>query len=299
MGHKTVTITHDGITLPMSWWAKRVGVNVCVISRRLAKGLPIEDILSRPVVCHDMPHGPNRLSFNGRSLTVKEWAVELGVPAATIHSRLESGLPPERVFTKGALKVAETMVAYRGREITLTEACAISSLKRDTILARIRKGVTGDRILQREKIENDHSRKKVEINGEWHTLNAWSIKTGVPQSTLSYRYSVGIRGAALLAPPETTRKAAECCEAWVRTIDLPWEADLFAQHKVRENPDGMDPADVAELLGCTRQRVVQIEQEAFAKLRKKPGALHALQQAIELSRSRKFRVEPEAYSEAA
>lgn len=42
-----------------------------------------------------------RIDFDGRSMTVSQWAKELGLSASTIHSRLRRKLPPgETLATK-------------------------------------------------------------------------------------------------------------------------------------------------------------------------------------------------------
>ena len=44
------------------------------------------------------------VTFNGETLSVPEWAKRLGVKVATLHYRLRSQLPPERVLHPGSLR---------------------------------------------------------------------------------------------------------------------------------------------------------------------------------------------------
>jgi hypothetical protein len=37
-------------------------------------------------------------TFNGRTMTLGEWAAEIGIPLGRLKSRIRSGWPPERVF---------------------------------------------------------------------------------------------------------------------------------------------------------------------------------------------------------
>ncbi len=46
----------------------------------------------------------NRLvTFDGRSMSVADWAREVGVSPRTIHARLDRGLLPEKALRKGCL----------------------------------------------------------------------------------------------------------------------------------------------------------------------------------------------------
>lgn len=47
-----------------------------------------------------------RLTFNGETKTVTEWATELGVPVNRLWNRVQKGEPLERILTQGLLKVA-------------------------------------------------------------------------------------------------------------------------------------------------------------------------------------------------
>lgn len=40
-----------------------------------------------------------RITYNGETLTVKQWAKKLGMPPETLYARLNRGLPPERIFS--------------------------------------------------------------------------------------------------------------------------------------------------------------------------------------------------------
>ena len=48
--------------------------------------------------------------------------------------------------------------------------------------------------------------------------------------------------------------------------ETPWEDDLVCQKLVRDNPDGMTLEQVGQVLGLTRERVRQIEEQALRKL---------------------------------
>jgi hypothetical protein len=45
-----------------------------------------------------------RLTFEGRTQTVSQWAAEIGVSQDTIHKRLVRGLPTEKALTPGRLR---------------------------------------------------------------------------------------------------------------------------------------------------------------------------------------------------
>jgi hypothetical protein len=82
-----VLLTHNGITLSISQWAKKLGVRVNQIYGRKRRGWSDEKILTTPFAPLKKKRWPF-LTFKGETKTQKEWANELGVSTAVINARL-------------------------------------------------------------------------------------------------------------------------------------------------------------------------------------------------------------------
>lgn len=54
----SVYLTHDGTTLTLSQWARRVGIKVVTLNQRLSHGWSIADALTTPLQHHRNWHGP-------------------------------------------------------------------------------------------------------------------------------------------------------------------------------------------------------------------------------------------------
>lgn len=186
------------------------------------------------------------------------------------------------------------MVEFRGRTVSLRDLCKERSIPFMTVYMRLRAGKT----LEDSLSDTTHRipPKIWEYNGEALTLSAWALKLGLSKSRLEQRIKAGRPLSNVFSPrgeQSVPRQRGAVCAEWLPTIKLPWELDTFAQDVVRNNPGGMELQKIADLMGVCRQRVEQIEESAFAKLRKNPTALAALQEAIELQAGRKTFVEPE------
>jgi hypothetical protein len=89
---KEKEITHNGETLTVAEWAKRLDVLPSAIHRRLRLGFKGESALSEPFV--------NRvyITYKGETLTAAEWSHITGLDARTIRSRFRKGLAVEEIF---------------------------------------------------------------------------------------------------------------------------------------------------------------------------------------------------------
>ena len=68
----------------------------------------------------------HRLTYNGESLTIKEWSDKLGIPITTIAKRITSGFPIEDVLSKTKLDnkledYADRKLMYKGKVKTVKE----------------------------------------------------------------------------------------------------------------------------------------------------------------------------------
>jgi hypothetical protein len=86
-------LTHNGETLILSEWARRIGIDPDTISERLnSLGWTVEDALTRPLTRKLITH-------QGETLGLSEWSARTGISRRTLSDRLKKGWPPHRVLS--------------------------------------------------------------------------------------------------------------------------------------------------------------------------------------------------------
>ena len=118
---KTVMYTHNGVTQPLSAWAKQTGINVKTLWHRLNSGWSIEDAFSKPT-----GNFGKRVYLNPRAQPHKVFAYDkygnvirqfvgigdaarsLNIPVATIEKMIE------HVPKEDQLRVRQYYLAYAG-----------------------------------------------------------------------------------------------------------------------------------------------------------------------------------------
>lgn len=97
-------ITFKGKSLTVPEWAERLGINTNTLRMRFFNGWPIDRALSSP--CRDQGNRaangrqPYVLTYDGKAMTVREWADHLGIQAQVIHYRLRQGWPLPMVLDR-------------------------------------------------------------------------------------------------------------------------------------------------------------------------------------------------------
>lgn len=88
-------LTYKGVTKNVTQWAEELNVSDAAIFGRLKKGWSIDKIFNRPFL------GKIKHTFNDRSLTLKEWSKEVGIPYQTLVHRVgHSKWPLEKAITQ-------------------------------------------------------------------------------------------------------------------------------------------------------------------------------------------------------
>lgn len=93
-GGKSRFLTHNGETLNVAQWSRRLGISAVTIHTRLKSGQSIEQALSQQANPRE-----RRYEHDGKNLTLKEWSSINGVCVATIRSRLSKGWSIERALS--------------------------------------------------------------------------------------------------------------------------------------------------------------------------------------------------------
>lgn len=93
-------ITYNGKTQNMTQWARETGVRRELIKDRLKSGWSVEDALTKRK-CELWERKDNRLlTYDGKTMTVSQWAKEIGVNRSTLSHRInERGWTVERALT--------------------------------------------------------------------------------------------------------------------------------------------------------------------------------------------------------
>jgi hypothetical protein len=87
----TLRFTHDGVTLPLSVWADRMGVPYETLAERILKnGWSFHRAITAPV---QKKRGP--ITFNGKTMMLREWADHLGVAYDTLIRAAREGRWPD------------------------------------------------------------------------------------------------------------------------------------------------------------------------------------------------------------
>lgn len=90
---RTRFLTHNGETLKIAEWSRRLGIATVTINYRLRIGQSIEQALSPR-----RGRQERRFEYDGKSLTLKEWSAIIGISARTIRNRLSIGWSLERAL---------------------------------------------------------------------------------------------------------------------------------------------------------------------------------------------------------
>lgn len=129
-----VNLTYQGKTQTVAQWARELNMRYQTIQDRLAKNLPIEEVLSTRRLDEIV------LTYDGQSLTVKEWSEKINVPTAIIRKRLAKGMSVDKVLASGSLK--GWRLEYQGEEISGDELATRVGMSASTLRQRIRLGCT-------------------------------------------------------------------------------------------------------------------------------------------------------------
>lgn len=131
------TLTLGDKTMSIKAWAEHLGIGVVTIYRRLSQGMSLDKVLTSEKhktgvaighhFNHRAPRAPRvyqaeKITHNGESLSVLQWARKLGIKPGTIRSRLYSGLSVEEALNTDYIKAPPRRPA---EEIRLNFRCHV------------------------------------------------------------------------------------------------------------------------------------------------------------------------------
>lgn len=84
-------LTYQGKTLSLAQWARELGISRFIVSQRLKRGLPVEEILRTEKHAHrGENHHQKLITFNGVTMNQKQWAEKIGISPQSISRRLKT-----------------------------------------------------------------------------------------------------------------------------------------------------------------------------------------------------------------
>lgn len=85
---RTRLVTFNGITQCIVDWAKQLGIPSKTLYNRLARGCPIADALTATRITSKDSKGARKITFNGVTMCLAEWARAIGIHRGTLCERL-------------------------------------------------------------------------------------------------------------------------------------------------------------------------------------------------------------------
>lgn len=160
------------------------------------------------------------ITFDNITQPIEDWALDYGIPAALIKSRLKEGWSVERAITEpmpaapgaklktnafvvkkrnrihsGAVNKRERgrgrpgrTITFNGETLTVSQWAKRIGISRVSLYARLKLGWTVERALG-EPINEKHGPvpKSIELNGESLTMNQWAKRLNLSPTTLHCR----------------------------------------------------------------------------------------------------------------
>ena len=128
-----------------------------------------------------------KLTLNGRTMYMTEWAEELEIDKKILSWRYNNGWSDEEILTRPR-DYKENKLTLNEETHSMSEWSRITGIKVATISYRMKKGWSVEDALT--KSSNDRE-IKITYNNEQKTISEWSTVLNVSKSTLWYRYDKG------------------------------------------------------------------------------------------------------------
>lgn len=134
------------------------------------------------------------LEFNGRKMTVHEWARELDVHASALHRRLGNGWSVEDTLSRPLGR----MISFNGRTQSLQDWAKEIGVSTATIHGRRKRGWPLDKVLSAPK---QVVPTILEFQGRKQTLALWAKELGIRAGAIHSRLSRGLSVDEALSRP--------------------------------------------------------------------------------------------------
>jgi len=129
------------------------------------------------------------ITFGGKTMCMKDWAEEIGVPYFALRLRLNKyGWSVEKALTT-PIKPHEVIKAYDGKKMSISAWAREVGMKRNVVNDRILRGWSFEDAITKEKL-NCHERL-IEYDGERKNIRDWCIHFNLPYRCVLHRMHRG------------------------------------------------------------------------------------------------------------
>ena len=125
-----------------------------------------------------------KLTLNGRTMYMTEWAEELGIDKKTLSWRYRNGWSDEEILSNKK----DIILTYNGESKNLLEWSKKTGIKKSTLWDRYNRGWEVKDILTKNTRDREI---KLTYNNEQKTISEWAQILNVPKSRLNNRYTRG------------------------------------------------------------------------------------------------------------
>lgn len=136
-------VTINGKTQSIYKWIVDLDISQTTVYDRIKRGWSVKDALLTPA--KDQKNDVEKLTFNGRTLPLKEWAKEIDVTYTQIRNRIKKGLPIEKILAPK--KSPGGQITYNGKTQSINKWAEEYGIGRTTIKRRLAAGMTMREVL--------------------------------------------------------------------------------------------------------------------------------------------------------
>lgn len=228
----TKIISHDGKSLTIAEWASQRKLTPEAILARIKIGWSIPDAIDTPKGKRRKRKVPrqrdaSKLSYNGESLSIKEWSEKAGFSKDLIRGRLRMGWSIKDALTKPCNKQCKGATAKKlehdGELLTTKEWAQKTGLSYGLINNRLRSGWSVARALtepantirprttsKKKRVKADiHNAVRYAHDGRILTVSQWGAYLGIKAATIRKRIRQGLSMAEVFAPPRKCRPSKD------------------------------------------------------------------------------------------
>lgn len=183
-----IVIEYDGDCRSLLGWSEITGIDVDLLQDRYHKGWDSKRILTTPKNSHR-----RKLTLNGITKDVAEWAKELNIPNETLIYRTDHGFSEYEII-HGRKQSTSTnppriFLEHNGKNQSIKDWASELGVNKGTLFTRYYKGWSTEEILY----GNKKSKRTVylEYGGKKLSLKEWSKIVGYHPDTLRNRMKKG------------------------------------------------------------------------------------------------------------
>lgn len=137
------------------------------------------------------------IEYNGKKLTISQWARELNIQPTLIQSRIKKGLPVDKILST-KVRNRQKLITFNGKTLNIREWAKLTGLSEQVIGRRINKGWSAEKALTVSTKDgffvgnnNGKNNHYITFNGKTLSLSDWAREVGISNKTISERLRNG------------------------------------------------------------------------------------------------------------